>query len=1104
VPPTPSTASSPTAAGSRSATAAPLVGRVAPLHELEIELDRALAGHGALVLVSGEPGIGKTRLVEELAVRANAAGALALWATCWEDEGAPAYWPWTQLLRRLAATHGVEPVRAAGPLAGEIARLVPELDAGDSSAPPTELPPDEARFRLFDAISTAFRQGAARGPLMLVVEDLHWADESSLRLLRFVARELHTAPVLVVGTYRDVEVPQASVFTQTLADVVARSIRVPLGPLGVEEVGALVAAMTGAAPDEETMRRIHDRTGGNPLFVREVCSLLERAGDSAHSLTIPEGVRAVVDRRLARLPQGSHELLSAASVLGVDFDVEVLSAVVQASEQDLIRLLDAPMASRLVSARPTAGHYCFSHALVRDTLYSNLPAAQRTVMHHRAAQALEAMHHNDLDTVAAELAHHSLRALPESDSATAVHYSIRAARRAHEQLAYEDAAAHYRRALETLAPADENQRVELLLVLGDAELAGGNVERARDVFDAAAALARRRERPQELARAALGFGAGLGGFEVKLWDQRQIDLLEESLAAMPEPDSALRAWLLARLSVALSFVESERRRQELSRRAVDMARRVGDGRALAYALSSLCDAIAGPDHIDERLALATEMVELGRESGDRQMELLGRRFRVLAFLEQGDIASVDAEIEAFGRLAESLGQPLYTCYVPVFRGMRAAMQGRFEDAERLARDADAIGRRGGSLNASMLAVTVLAWVHRQRGRPDMSERLMREVMVGHEEYEEYPATRIQLALLDAEQSRMTSARATLGQLAADNFARVPDDSEWLETMVNSSELCALVGGESHAAVLYEKLKSHARRFAVDGIAGACFGSVSRQLGLLAAMMGRWDDAERYFDDALRDHERVGAPCLVADTKRNHAEMLLAYAGPDERERALQLLGEAVGTYRELGADAQAQRVDAMLEPQPVPEPAGGKIVFRPEGDVWLLRYEGSSAHMRDAKGLRDLAALMAAPGQGIHVTELVAATAGEPTLEAEGGGEAAVLDARARAEYRARLEELEAELDDAEVANDGERAARAREERDFLAAELAGALGLGGRSRRLGDPVERARKAVSMRIRLALDRMESVHPRMARHLRNSVRTGTFCAYEPERPTTWSL
>jgi tetratricopeptide (TPR) repeat protein len=1106
VPPTPSTASSPTPAGSRSAGAPPLVGRGAALHELEIELARAVESRGALVLVSGEPGIGKTRLVEELSFHAGNARTV-LWASCWEDAGAPAYWPWIQLLRGLAAARGIDIVRSAGHLADEIVRLVPELDAGVPAPEPIEVAPDQARFRLFDAVSAVFRAAAANAPLVLALEDLHWADEGSLLLLRFMARELQTTQILVVGTYRDIEIPTVGAFSATLADVVARSIRIPLGPLDLAEVRELVEAMTGVSPRDDTLRRIHDRSGGNPLFVRELCRLLDRErGDRDFDVAIPEGVRAVIDRRLARLPQPSHELLSAASVLGADFDVTVVSGMAQTSEREVLDLLDAPTASRVVTPRSVPGRYCFSHALIRDALYSGLPTARRMELHHRAARALESAHRNDLDACAAELAHHYLQALPKADVASAVGYSIRAARRAHDQLAFEDAAAHYRRALEIVPPGDEGRRAELLLALGDAELAGGNLEQARSVFDDAAALARRRDRPEELARAALGFGAGLGGFEVRLWDQQQIDLLEESLAALPDEDSALRAWVLARLSVALSFVESERSRQDVSRRAVDMARRIDDTRALAYALSSLCDAIAGPDHVDERLALATEMVGLGRASHDRQMELLGRRFRVLAFLEQGDIASVDTEIEAFARLAETLGQPLYTCYTPVFRGMRAVMQGRFADAEALAGEADAIGQRGGSLNATILAVTVLAWVHREQGRSEVAERLMREAIGVHHEYEDYPATRVQFALLAADQGRLTPAHAALAELGSDDFARVPKDSEWLETMANAAELCALDGDTIHAAPLYKRLLPHAGRFAVDAIAGACFGSISRHLGMLAAMMGHWSDAERHFADARDDHERVGAPCLVADTKRNHGEMLLAYAGAGGRERAEQLLGEAAATYRALGADAQADRVDAMLGDASVPETAEaarGENVFRAEGKLWLLRYDGMSAHMRDAKGLRDVAALLAVPGRGVHVTELAAVTAGEPTLREGAGGDTAVLDGQARAEYRARLEELEAEVDEADAANDIGRASRAREERDFLAGELAGALGLGGRSRRLGDPIERARKAVGMRIRLALDRMEEVHPALARHLRNSVHTGTFCVYKPERPTVWS-
>ncbi len=370
---------------------------------------------------------------------------------------------------------------------------------------------------------------------------------------------------------------------------------------------------------------------------------------------------------------------------------------------------------------------------------------------------------------------------------------------------YADALEHFARALEVTD--DEDRRLDLLLALGDAAVRAGQWPRAMDAFTTAAALARRLGRPEELARAALGLGAGLGGFEVRLFDQRQIDLLEEAIEALPPEDSVLRAWVLARLAVALSFVGSEERRIELSKRAVEMARRVHDPAALAYALSTYCDATATPEHFEDRLAASGEMVSLAQQAGDRELELLAHRFRVEALFQAGDIAALDAEIEAYARLAEVLRQPISQWYVPLFRGARALMEGRYRDAERLARQALDMGERAHSTNARMMAdFTLLTEAFRQEGRFEDMEVQWQRFLEAFPEMASV-ADWIAFALATVGQGDQAKARADLERLASSGMLTgLGAGGMWIVMTVFMAEVAAEVRSVAAAEVLYEALR----------------------------------------------------------------------------------------------------------------------------------------------------------------------------------------------------------------------------------------------------------------------------------------------------------
>ncbi len=615
---------------------------------------------------------------------------------------------------------------------------------------------------------------------------------------------------------------------------------------------------------------------------------------------------------------------------------------------------------------------------------------------------------------------------------------------------------------------------------------------ATAAYEEAAAAARRRRRPDELARAALGLGAGLSGFEVRLYDQRQIDLLREALDELEDDDSDLRAWVLSRLSVAESFLVAEDVRVKRSEEAVATARRSSDSRLLVHALGSYCDAISGPDHTEERLALADEMVELGQRAGHAESELLGRRFRLVARLEAGDIGGVDAEIEAFERGAARLCWPLVAWYPPLWRGMRALIEGRLAESERLGEEARAIGRRAGSVNAEILADVLGLQRLLEEGHPDAAYELLGRFL---SDPEGGPNAEAWVILPLARMGRHAEARAVLDRLAAAGFPLVVDGA-WLEGIATVAEGCAEVGHRGAAEQLLRLLEPYAGRFATGGIGAVCFGSVARHLGLLAHCVGRFDDSDGYFRQALAAHRHAGAALLIAHTLRQHAALLSDRDGPGDRFEAERRLAEATDTYRQLGVDHWLAL--SRLSPGP---PAAGNL-FRRDGEVWRVRYEGREAVIRHVKGLGVLARLLAEPGREFHVRDLAAA-ADPSAAVAMSGDTGEVLDARARQEYKRRLDELDAEIDEATVNADRVGAERASIERAALVEQLTAAYGLGGRIRHGNDPVERARWAVTKQIHTAIERIRKAHPTLAQHLTNAVKTGRYCTYAPEHPPRWA-
>lgn len=1097
-------------------TRAAFVGREPELAQLGQMLESSVKGSGRLVLVSGEPGIGKSRLAEELATEAESQGATVAWGRCWEAGGAPAYWPWIQALRSLVAGLPPDRLRAnLGPEGAELARLLPEVaTALPDSSPTAEVDPETDRFRLFDAATSFLKRSAMDRPIVLILDDLHAADASSLLFLRFVTDAVEGAHLFVVACYRDTELGQDHPLAMTVSDLARRSVtlRMSLAGLGQDDVSAFLAEVSGRKPPADLAAAIHVETAGNPLFVEEVAQLFVSEGrldqpvaTLAGQLSVPQGIREVITRRVARLSDETNRLLSLASILGREFEIEALRELSGLTRDRLLDTLDESTAARIVEVVPGAlGHLRFSHMLVRDTLYDEIPISERVRLHRKIGEALEKRYEHDLEPHLAELAHHFSHAAVAGEVDKAIMFSRRAAERAVGQLAYEEAARLFRLALQAveLQPSpDSRVRCELYLGLGDARARAGELESAKATFLRAAEIARIEGLPEHLGRAAIGYG---GRF---VWDPGRGDphllrLLEQALVALPETDSELRVRVMSRLAGGpLGDVpEAEARRATLSREAVEMARRLDDPASLAYALDARWVAIWGPDTLEERTEIAAGVVENGKRAHDEERTHDGHIWCALAALERGEISMVHSELELQAGLAAELRQPAQRWFGVVLRGTLATFEGRFAEAEELIPRGFALARAAGLL-ADLYGTLQLWALRREQGRLVEIEQALAE-LVGR--FPMYPVLRCVRTHVAAELGRKRTARTELRSLAADTFSTLPRNDDWLFGLCLLADVGWQLDDDHNAGLIYELLLPYAERNAFNPPA-ACVGSVSRSLGVAAATLARWGDAERHLQKAYRANSEMGARPWVARTNHEWAEVLLRRDEPGDRERATKLAEEAAQIARDLDMSVVSTR-SAALAQDDVRSGGVRPSVFRREGEYWTIAYRADTFRLKDSKGLHYLAQLLANPGRELHALDLVvgertyenAADRIESVVVTTGSDDAGpILDARAKAEYRRRLTELEEDAEEARALGDTDRAAQANQERDFLVAELARAVGLGGRDRRASSASERARVSVTRAIRAALGKIHEHGPALGKHLERTIRTGTYCSYMPD-------
>ena len=889
------------------------VGRDREVAALRGAVDAVISGQGRIVLLVGEPGIGKTRTSEELATYAGLRGAHVLWGRCYEGEGAPTYWPWVQIVRSYVRER--DPAALLSEMGGgasAIADVVSEVrERLPGLQPAAPMGAEEARFRLFDNLTSFFKNAGRQRPLVLILDDLHWADKPSLLLLQFLARELAGSRILVIGTYRDVELGRKHPLADALAELARpeQSSRVLLRGLEEKDVARFIELSAGREPPASLVSAVYRETEGNPFFMNEVVRLLAADGrlDDAKtsgtwSVAIPQGIREAVGRRLNHLSEDCNQALTVASVIGREFELPLLEKVVDLGADRLVEVLDEALAGRVIQEMPDApGRYRFSHALVRETLHGELNTTRRVRLHRKIGETLEALHPERREAYLAALAHHFAEgAHAGGDVDKAIAYSRRAGERATALLAHEDAIPHYERALQMLdlqGGADEQQRCDVLLALAWAQHYGGDVEEAIRALDQAIPIARKLGEPRRFALVAASYGYAEFARNLGKPHAGAVALLEEALAQLGDGDSAERVQATIQLALQLWLGDTADRAKGLFEEAAEAARRIGDKAGLVDALFNYAFGLWRADEDERRGVVIDEMLALAEETGSPDRIVLARNQRFHHSFGTGDFEACrreDAAIEELGSRTQN-ARAMY--WYHLHQATWALVEGDLEKGERLANQTLAYGSRVWSEVAVQMYGAQLAYLRYFQGRLEELVALLDAGAAQHPQ----PAWRAAACWAHASLGNEEAARRYLAPLVEDDFAAMPLDGNWPAGMTLLAQALYEIDETEHAPRLYELLLPYAERNVFAGGAASPRGPGHYYLGLLAHTLGRLDTAVEHMERAVELTRRWGLRPLDARSRLEFARLLLDRQAEGDRERALQLLNEAMETARAIGS-----------------------------------------------------------------------------------------------------------------------------------------------------------------------------------------------------------
>ncbi len=886
------------------------VGRQNVMQALSNALGRATAGQGQLVILSGEAGIGKTRCASELRDVAEREDIRVFSARCVEIEGAPAFWPWVQLLRQAAAEGDPEWTAEAGEL---LEQLVPgavvrqgaqgEAEAGDWASD---------RFWLFDRVVRVLIKVAEAAPCVFLLDDLQWADDASLRLLQLFVNGVGRVPCLLIATLREPRLAAGDAAERTLRRLARSATVIELAGLSEAETAQLVSSLAGDAHVARLAPELHARTAGNPFFLMELMRLSLASGSDADmppATKLPRVVRDVIRGRLEVLDAQALAVMRAASVFGGEFDVGLLHGEVELPRAALLVAIDAALESKLLTRTPGEARFGFAHDLVREVIYEDLSQVERVRYHGRAGTALATREAGNGRPV--ELAYHFQMALPGGKHEPALRYAALAGGSALRMFAFDTAARCYRWALVALDhhPHDDSRaRAELMLGLATAVLGVGRSTEAREIYKAAVDLADAHDFGDLLAAAGIWLRHNVA--TAPMPDPVSLRVLTRALELLRDDHPELKANVLSRLAWIWPNCEDMPRCKDLAAQSLALARTLRSDSTLLAALAATLYSLTGPDDTDALLATGEEVFGIEQRNGRVTWFSAETHFlRYHAHLYRAQRSDADRALHAFGEVVGKLRMPEPILLYDRMCAQRILEQGRLDEAEALFAEQHARGKRLGLAYADLYYALQMLLVRWERsGVGDMPSVLEAEGW----NISSTPVFRALRLSLAAEMGRARELEETWAVLCTDDFAAVPRDLNYLLALCLLTQVSIALGDAERARALYARLAPYAG-WSTPSLLSMTAGSVAYHLGTVAEFLGEPAQAGVHFEAALITNDLLGYVCWGARTRVRHAQLLLASGRDADRARAHGLLEEALSVARKHGLNpviASAERLVA--------------------------------------------------------------------------------------------------------------------------------------------------------------------------------------------------
>lgn len=961
------------------------VGREKELRQLDDKLNLMVEGQGQVCFVVGEAGFGKTNLVAEFARRAQQhdQDLLVVIGDCNAQTGiGDPYLPFRELMTMLAGdvddrvAQGMTTVENASRLKAflrvskqVITDVGPDLidiflpgagiatragalvvgdkgsrkrssstftrSAAELSIADTSLSSEQNR--IFEQVTTVLTALSHKKPLILVLDDLQWIDDSSASLLFHLARRIEGSRIQIIGTYRPEEVavgrggsrhPLAQVVTE-----LKRNYGDPFVVLGDEtaaETRQFVDSLIDTEPNKlsDSFRDdLHGRTNGHALFTAELLLEMQERGDLVRDesgewiegptldwRTLPARVEGVVEERINRLQTELREILTIASVEGETFTAQVIGRLQEIAERRLLKQLtqDLDRQHRLVSEEGSKrvgenriSHFRFRHQMFQKFLYENLGDSEREQLHEDVALVLEALYEGSKARIFVQLAHHYEHAgmyaqaagnyLLAGESASGVYAYQETARLAEGGLA----------ALSLLGDisAHSDLLLELNLLLGEAQHHVGQFAESMETYRQTAETAARLEAPNALARAALGYDEPR--WRCNLLGTTAVKLLEQALELLDDGDSDLRVLLIAHLARASIGSASAAELKAMLDEAIAMARRIEDPRALIEALRTRLNLDRDPAGIGDRVRLIGEILDKADQIDDKhlQMELLA--FRIYDQVAIGDSEGWARDLASFRQISSRVYEPFYEYNYRTMIAAPAIQAGRFDEAESMAMAAFDTGQRLGVDNNEGVMGIQMFTIRREQGRLVEIAPIVQHFV---NEHGAGAAWRPGLALIYSDIGETEKARVEFDRLATDGFSSIPHDSLWQTCLTYLAEVCCDLDSTKDAKVLYELLLPYERLAVVVGNGLVCLGATSRFLGQLAVTLAHWEEAERHFAYAMELEARMSATIWLAHSQYQYSQMLFKRGGNGDPASANQLLDSAMRTAGKLGMRGLESRI----------------------------------------------------------------------------------------------------------------------------------------------------------------------------------------------------